>query len=65
MELMFTYDAFPISSSSTFELTADLLQAARMTSEVGVLHVAHGDDPYQAFDPEYSRAVFALRRPGK
>ncbi len=63
VELVYTFDAFPISSSSTFELAADLLQTSRLESEVGILHVAHGDDPYQAFDPNYSRAILALPRP--
>jgi hypothetical protein len=64
MEHVYTYDAFIQGSGRTFELVADLLQTTRRRGDVGMLHLARGDDPYQAFAPDYSRAVFALRRPG-
>lgn len=64
MEHVYTWDTFISGSSRTFALVADLLDSTRKRGDVGVLHVAYGDDPYQAFDPEYSRAVFSLRRPG-
>ncbi len=64
MEHVYAYDSFIQGSNRTFELVADLLDKTRRRGDVGVLHLAQGDDPYQAFEPDYSRAVFALRRPG-
>lgn len=64
MEHVYTWDSFIHGSSRTFELVADLVHSTRERGDIGLLHLAEADDPYQAFDPEYSRAVFALRRPG-
>lgn len=42
------FDAFPLSSSKTFNLAADLVQALRQKGRVGRLHLLKGDDPFAA-----------------
>lgn len=40
------FDAFPLASSRTFNLAADLIQALRRVGRVGRLHLLKGDDPF-------------------
>lgn len=48
MEQAVAFDAFPMASSRTFELAADLVQELRRQRKLGILHLLKGDDPYPA-----------------